>query len=221
MHSALEMLGFKKCYHMVEVFQHPEHIRLWQAAADGKPGAWDQLFEGYDATVDWPGCTFYKELMQKYPDAKVLLSLRDFERWYISASETIYPISKRFPINLVGPFLPRVGAQMRMVNTLVWDGTFHGRFQDRGHAREVFEAHIAEVKRVVPPERLLIYEVREGWEPLCRFLQVPVPQGVNFPHLNDSSQFNKRIKLVQLLSSLYLLTAMAILGGLLYWGLWG
>lgn len=215
--SALELLGFKKCYHMAEVFQHPEHVPIWQDAADGKPVQWDQLFQGYEATVDWPGCTFYRELMQLYPDAKVLLSVRDFERWYISASETIYPITQQFPTRLVGPLIPRMGRQIRMVNTLVWQNTFKGRFQERGYAREVFEAHIAEVKRVVPPERLLVYDVRQGWEPLCRFLNVPVPQGVNFPHLNDSEAFKRRIRAVQAFSYFCLLVALSGLGLLLYW----
>src|SRR4051812_1473786 len=75
--AALEMLGFGPCYHMSEVFAHPEHFALWTAAWRGQPIDWDALFHGYQATVDWPGCAFYQQLMRQYPDAKVLLSVRD------------------------------------------------------------------------------------------------------------------------------------------------
>src|SRR5690242_7699355 len=87
---ALEELGFGPCYHMIEVFQYPEHAKLWEAATQGKPIDWDQIFANYQATVDWPGCTFYADLMARYPDAKVLLSVRDPETWYESVMSTIY-----------------------------------------------------------------------------------------------------------------------------------
>lgn len=92
---ALEELGFEPCYHMSEVFTHPEHVELWRAAAQGEPVEWEQIFGGYRATVDWPACTFYGELMENYPDAKVILTVRDPQRWYESAYNTIYTIDRR------------------------------------------------------------------------------------------------------------------------------
>ena len=92
--AALETLGFGPCYHMIEVFEHPEHAGFWQAAWRGEPVDWDGLLGGYEAAVDWPACTFYEELLQRYPDARVLLSVRDPERWYESTRDTIYRISK-------------------------------------------------------------------------------------------------------------------------------
>ncbi len=80
--AALEELGFSRCYHMTDVFAHLEHARVWDDAARGLPVDWDTLFQGYQATVDWPGCAFYEEFMRRYPDAKVILSVRDPERWY-------------------------------------------------------------------------------------------------------------------------------------------
>ncbi len=189
--GALETLGFSKCYHMQEVFPNASHIPLWQAAADGHPVDWDKLFEGYQSTVDWPGATFYKELMAKYPDAKVVLSVRDPDAWYKSATDTIFKMSRMgYPMKLAPLFVPRLRRFIRMAPQLIWKNTFHDRFADKAYALSVFDAHIAEVKRVVPADRLLVYEVKQGWEPLCAFLGVPVP-AEPFPRLNDSAAFNQ------------------------------
>lgn len=190
--AALEQLGFSKCYHMMEVFARPDDVPRWQAAAAGEPIDWEGLFEGYQATVDWPGCTFYQELLAYYPDARVILSVRDPEAWYKSATDTIYKLQKRgFPMSLVPLVVPRLRRFIKMVRTVIWQNTFHNRFEDEGYALSVFSDHIAEVKRTVPPEKLLVFEVKEGWEPLCRFLEVPVPN-TPFPRLNDSATFRKR-----------------------------
>ena len=190
--GALEELGLNKCYHMKEVFANPTHAPIWQAAAEGKPVDWDALLEGYQATVDWPGCTFYQELMEKYPDAKVLLNVRDPEAWYKSMTETVYRVSKpSFPRSLVPLFVPRLRRFIRMSRKIIWKNTFKKPFEDKAYALKVFNDHIAEVKRVVPAEKLLVYEVKEGWEPLCAFLQVPVPDKP-FPRLNDSAAFNRQ-----------------------------
>ncbi|MDQ3247991.1 MAG: sulfotransferase family protein [Chloroflexota bacterium] len=189
---ALEALGYTKCYHMQEVFAHPSHVQTWTDAATGKPVDWDKLFTGYQATVDWPGCTFYRELMQHYPDAKVLLSVRDPENWYQSAYNTIFRVGRQFPMNQMPKIVPPLRRFIRMVDAIIWRGTFHGRFADKPYAIAVFNRHIEEVKQIVPPQRLLVYEVKEGWEPLCKFLGVPVPQGIPFPHANDTVQFQQQ-----------------------------
>lgn len=185
--TALEQLGCGPCYHMVEVFDKPRHVELWQAAAEGRPVDWGELFAGYNSAVDWPACSFYEQLMELYPEAKVLLTVRDPEKWYRSVMNTIYPTSKMEPES------PEVRAHRRMVNTLIWQGTFDGRTEDKQHAIAIFERHNEEVRRRVPAERLLVYEVKEGWEPLCRFLDVPVPVDKPFPRLNDTAEFQQRI----------------------------
>src|SRR5436853_403737 len=114
---ALEELGFDKCYHMREVMEHPQHAPIWTAAYNGRPVDWDALLRGYQATVDWPGCTFYKELMRQYPDAKVLLSVRDPEKWHTSALNTIFSIRQTSRMGLVRLFIPRMRRTFRMLDT--------------------------------------------------------------------------------------------------------
>ena len=191
--GALEELGLNRCYHMKEVFKNPTHAAIWRAAAEGKSVDWDALLEGYQATVDWPGCTFYQELMERYPDAKVLLNVRDPEAWYKSMTNTVYKMTQLgFPQSLIPRLVPRIRGLSKMAHILIWQNTFDKRFADKAHAVKVFSDHIAEVKRVVPAEKLLVYEVKEGWAPLCAFLEVPVPDEP-FPRLNDSAAFNQRL----------------------------
>jgi hypothetical protein len=198
---ALEELGFGPCYHMTEVFANPEHIESWKAAARGEPLDWDEVFRDYRATVDWPAAAFYEELMERYPDAKVILTVRDSERWYESARTTIYGIQKTAtspPFSLGALFLPRMKRMKRaalMAADLAWGDMFDGKFEDRRHAIEVFERWNEEVKERVPPDKLLVYEVKEGWGSLCEFLEVEVPKDKPFPHLNDAETFKRMIRL--------------------------
>lgn len=191
--TALEELGFGPCYHMIEVFAHIDHARTWDAAARGEPVDWDRLFEGYRATVDWPGCSFYRQLLAAYPEAKVVLTVRDPERWYDSARHTIYFVRHAFP-RWAAWIRPGIRVFRRMTDRVIWDGMFRGRFEDRAVAIEVFNRHNEQVRRDVPADRLLVYEVSQGWEPLCRFLGVPVPEGKPFPHVNDATEFRARIE---------------------------
>ncbi len=191
--AALEELGFAPCYHMVEVFQNPDVLPYWEAAIEGTLVDWNLIFGTYQATVDWPGCTFYAQLMQVYPAAKVLLSVRDFDSWYESARNTIYRASHRRP---TPEMLSAIDAEHlrsgMMIDTLIWQNTFHNRFEEKEYARSIFDQHYEEVKRKVPAEKLLIYNVKEGWEPLCTFLGVDVPQNKPFPRLNDRESFMGR-----------------------------
>jgi hypothetical protein len=197
---ALETLGFDPCYHMIEVFEHPEHAGFWQAAWRGKPADWDGVLGGYEAAVDWPACAFYEELMERNPDAKVILTVRDPERWYESTRSTIYELSMiatRSPLfRLVfGAIrLLRFGrvAMGNMAEEIIWEGTFGGRFEDKRHAIEVFNRHNEKVRRRVPQEKLLVYEVKEGWGTLCEFLGVEEPDEP-FPRLNDAAEMRRRI----------------------------
>jgi hypothetical protein len=204
---ALETLGFGPCYHMIEVFENPEHVGFWEAAWRGEPVDWDAFFADYEATVDWPACTFYGELLKRNPDAKVLLSVRDSEKWYGSTRTTIYELGKittgsclsRVVFAFVDLFVPGVFGIGRMGNEIIWEGTFDGRFEDKAHAIEVFERHNREVLRRIPEGQLLVYEVKQGWGPLCEFLGVEAPEEP-FPRLNDTAEMRRRIRAIRALA---------------------
>jgi hypothetical protein len=192
--KALEILGYGPCYHMEEVFFKPFHARRWAQACAGSPMDWDRLLRGYRATVDWPACTFYKELAATFPNAKIILTVRDPQRWYDSATATIYPVMLRFPLNHWGRRLPHVGDVGHMLDCLIWQGTFSGRFADRQYAIDVYNRHNQEVIETIPAERLLVFDVRDGWAPLCAFLGVPAPAGILFPHVNDRNEYWRRVR---------------------------
>jgi len=205
--AALETLGLDPCYHMTEVFAHPRHAEVWRSAWRGEPVDWDAILGPYEAAVDWPACTFYEELTERYPEAKVLLSVRDPDRWYESTRTTIYELSRviavsytaRVAFGLVSLLTFGGFARTEAGEEIIWKGTFDGRFEDKTHAIEVLERHNEEVKRRVPPERLLVYEVREGWGPLCGFLGLPEPDEP-FPHLNDAAEMRRGIRVLRALS---------------------
>jgi hypothetical protein len=173
---------------MLEVFERPEHIEVWDRAAGGERVDWGELFAAYRSAVDWPVCAFYRPLAEHYPQAKVILTVRDPERWYRSARETIFPIMTGSPAGDD----PVAHAQARMARKIIVEQTFDGRIDDREHALAVYERHTEEVRRTIPSERLLVYEVAAGWEPLCRFLGLPVP-AEPFPQVNTTEDFRRMI----------------------------
>jgi hypothetical protein len=197
--TALEMLGYNKCYHMVELMQNSDQIRYWEDLSEGKPIDWETLFHGYEAIVDFPGASFYPEILKQYPQAKVILTVRDAEQWYDSAVNTIYKASKpgllqKLLMSLIMPFSRRLRNLMRifdLVDKMVWSGDFQGKFFDKPFAVGVFNHYIDQVKQAVPADQLLVYEVKQGWDPLCRFLGVPVPDQP-FPRLNERAFFEEK-----------------------------
>lgn len=176
---ALEQLGFGPCYHMVEVFLHMEAAPLWMDAADGKPD-WNAIFNGYAATVDYPGCKFWRELSALYPEAKVLLSVRDPEQWFESTQATIFSPDSVKSLS---------ASPMRaLIEKTVWNA-FGDRIHDRDFMTDAFKQHNRDVQRTISSDRLLVYEVSQGWEPLCRFLDVPVPS-TPFPRKNSREEMS-------------------------------
>ena len=197
---ALETLALDPCYHMTEVFAHPEHAEFWVSAWRGEPVDWDGVLGNYEATADWPACTFYEELIERHPDARVILSIRDPERWYESVRNTIYELSVVLPrsplyrigYTLVSLLVFRGSRRFNLADEIIWQGTFDGRFEDKAYAIEVFERHNAEVQLSVPADKLLVYDVKQGWGPLCDFLGVEEPDEP-FPHANDAAQMRRRV----------------------------
>lgn len=209
--AALDQLGLGPCYHMTEIFVHPEHGPTWMAATAGQSVDWEAFLRDYGSAVDFPACSFYKEMMAAFPDAKVLLSVRDPERWYDSCIETIHAVVHTWPTSWFGPYIPRFKHVHRVSVKLIWEQMFEGRFLDRAFAIQRFKEHNEEVIRHVPPDRLLVFDVKQGWAPLCEFFGLPIPS-TPFPHLNDTAEFKSVIRKMQLGQ----IAALAALAGGLY-----
>ena len=200
--AALEELGFGPSYTLSEVFRNPEHAKVWETArgTGGEGVDWEGFLAGYGVAVDWPACSFYEELMEAFPEAPVILTVRDPKPWYESTRSTIYelrrlthgPLPVRAAFRLAEPFVPGVAGTVRLADHLVWEDTFDGRFDDRAYAMEVFERHNEAVRRRVPPQRLLVFDVRDGWAPLCDFFGVEAPDRP-FPRLNEAREMRRTL----------------------------
>jgi hypothetical protein len=195
--SALDALGLGPCDHMREVITQPRRIRQWLRIGQGAAPDWDQLFAGYRSAVDWPVATYWRELAAAYPDAKLVLTVRDPQSWYDSTRRTIFqqvidpPAGFRnAAFRLVATLSPNMRAYLKMVHATILQPVFDGRVADREYAVSVFERHIEQVRAEIPAQRLLIYRVADGWEPLCEFLGLPVPD-MPFPHDNTAETFNR------------------------------
>lgn len=189
--TALERLGFDRCFHMMEVFANPEKAPVFTAASRGEPVDWDAVFDGYRATVDWPACVFWRDLMAAYPDAKVLLSVRPAGSWLKSFKDTIYELMTRLPT--LSPDPPaELGAIAEMAGRTVCDRSFGPGFAEMDDEAlvDAFERHNQSVRDGVPADRLLEFDVAQGWAPLCRFLGVDVPDEP-FPNVNDKAEFRR------------------------------
>lgn len=182
MKLALEQLGFGPCYHMTELLGDMQRLPAWLRVADGEPD-WDAIFAGFAATVDFPACSHWRELAAHYPDAKVLLTVRDPDSWFDSVNQTIFSAPMRARV---------IGSPLeKLFDHSVWH-EFGDRIEDRDFMTAAFQRHVADVERAIPAERLLVYEIGQGWGPLCAFLGVPVPDEP-FPHTNSRDEMLQMI----------------------------
>lgn len=183
---ALDRLGFGPCYHMAEIFLHPEHANAWMSLARGESRDFDAVLGNYRSAVDWPVVNFYRALADANPSAKVVLTERDAESWYESMRATIFG---RMTLDVTGVEYPD---QLRMAQFVVGEKTFAGRF-DKDHAIAVYERHNEDVRRAIVPERLLVFSGAMDWTPLCEFLGVGVPDEP-YPKTNTSEEFRGRAR---------------------------
>lgn len=181
--AALEILGFSPVYHTTDLLISPKDIDVWEATLQGQAVDWRAFFAKYEV-ADFPAALFYKEIINAHPEAKVMISVRDPEKWFASASGMLDQLDS---INLPIPHVQRV---KRFMNTYAVNGLFEGRAKDKEFMVQFFEKHVEGVKQFVPADRLLIYNVIEGWQPLCDFMGVAVPQQP-FPHENSGSGFKE------------------------------
>jgi hypothetical protein len=194
--AALERLGFGPCFHGRHVLDHPDRLPTWQAAAAGAPVDWSALFAGYSSSVDWPGAAFWRPLAEAFPNAKLILTVRDADSWYDSVSATIFRMFGDGPpdarVAEARLLVPGLGTFTAFHRQMIWSGFFGGRFTDREYAIRVYEEHNAAVRRAIPGDRLLTISPGDGWAPLCSFLGVAVPPDP-YPHLNDPRGFWARV----------------------------
>ena len=191
--AALETLGYAPCYHFVEILQprsgyNEGHRKAWVRFMKGRAAMdWRWLFERYDATLDFPTCFFYRELMEAFPEAKVLLTVRDPERWFESFAAMHRALRR---IRFAGLYSPNVRA-IHSIGKRV-NRRLGSERPDREAWIAAFERHNREVVETVPADRLLVYEVGQGWEPLCTFLGRPIP-AEPYPHLNEGDALQSRV----------------------------
>jgi hypothetical protein len=195
--TALEKLGFEKCYHMVEILKSFRDMKYWTEIMRGGKAEWEALFNGYQAALDWPVAAYYRDLMTVYPDAKVILTVRDPHSWHRSIMTTLYQAQRKSVVRLTR-IIPPLHRFLHAMEYAIWQDLFQDKLEDKDYAIKVFNKHIEEVKRVVPPERLLIFEARQGWEPLCSFLNVPVPVDQPYPHRHNGTPMRRFLKYTNL-----------------------
>jgi len=183
---ALNRLGVGPCHHMEEVLHNmPVHVPLWVKAIADQPD-WPAIYAGYESAVDWPTACFFRELAEEYPTARFVLTRRDPERWADSFSATIYKLlSERHQAP------EDVRAWLEMAHDVIVKTGFPDGLDQDGLAA-AFEAHNQAVIETIPADRLLIFEVKQGWDPLCEFLGVPVPDE-DFPRTNHREEFWDRV----------------------------
>ncbi|GLJ34737.1 hypothetical protein SUGI_0698980 [Cryptomeria japonica] len=180
--EALTILGFS-CHHASEMFKN-NHTDLWIDILSSKSDDWKHIFSGYTATLDMPSVAVYQKLMEVCPDAKIILTVRDKEAWYQSVKDTLYALFKK--PNMLS------ASELAIARLTLWEGLFE-RFEDREYAMSVYEDHVEAVKNYVPANKLLVFNVKEGWAPLCDFLGLAPPHpDTLFPHCNDTAQFYER-----------------------------
>mgnify|MGYP001825986741 FL=1 len=187
--DALEQLGFGPCHHMYEVIENPPQVAFWQDIAAGRPVDWNTVFHGYTSQVDWPGAHVWRELATAFPDAKVLHTRRPEASWVKSFSRTIGKLMYTYQTMELPPHIKDM---MDATSHLITTETFKTRLDDQEGLLAAYRQWTEDVMAAIPQERLLVFDVAEGWEPLCAFLDVPVPD-TPFPHQNVRADFWDRL----------------------------
>ncbi len=193
--AALEELGAGPCFHMIDLIigeNKERDLPYWIKIGNGEPVDWHEVFEPWESTVDWPACSRWEELIEVFPEAPVLLNVRDFEGWYRSCENTILAVKEAAMAGELAedpnrdPPSPELWG---VIEQLIWQGDFQGRFKDKDRTRRMYEERIETIKATVPPERLTVWELGlDGWEPLAEMLGVEAPDK-EFPRLHDTNEF--------------------------------
>jgi len=174
--------------------ERPDHLEAWVEAFEQdnlQPETARWLLEGFRAGVDWPLCCWHTQLATMYPQAKVLLTVRDPVAWFSSFSHITTSITRLLMQPPYSWFFDLVArkhvANLRKAETIEFGingGMRKAVRAGKEQAVAFFKDHTEQVKASVPPERLLVFDVKQGWEPLCTFLNLPLPN-LPFPKIND------------------------------------
>jgi Sulfotransferase domain len=192
--QALEQIGAGPCFHMIDLIQGENRDRdlpYWIRIANGEEVDWHEVFEPWESTVDWPACTPWRALVNAFPDAVCLLNHRDFDGWYRSCENTILAVKKAAMAGEIAEDSSREQPSPELwgvIEKLVWQGDFQGRFEDREWVRDMYYERIETIEREIPSDRLVVWKLGDGWEPICEKLGVDVPDEP-FPHLHDTNEF--------------------------------
>ncbi|MFJ5265753.1 sulfotransferase family protein [Streptomyces sp. NPDC088387] len=190
--AALDRLGLGPSFHMFDIVGDARRLEQWERiVCDGETPDWAAVFDGYRSAVDGPCALYYRQLSQAFPDAKLILTVRDADSWYRSTHDTLYQFALRAKADPPPPGSPPARL-LRITSAMVWDGLFGGRFADKDHAIDVYHRHNAEVVDALGAGNVLVYDVRQGWEPLCDFLGTDVP-AEPFPRTNDTASMRRRV----------------------------
>ncbi|MDE3175185.1 MAG: sulfotransferase family protein [Pseudomonadota bacterium] len=176
--EALNLLGAGPCHHMFEVNRDEGQRAAWRALAKGAKPDWEALFQGFSSCVDWPSAFYWRELIEHFPAAKVVLTYRSSEGWWASFEQTILA------------YIKRVEDRGSLVVTLIADQVFGGRPDDKAHAIAVYEAHVRAVLDAVPADRLHVHRLGDGWPALCAHLGAPIPE-TPYPSRNSAADIRQ------------------------------
>ena len=191
--AALEELGAGPCLHMIDLIRNNELIAPWHDAAIEGDVDFDRMFAGFESTIDWPGCSYWRELIEHHPDTPVLLNYREFDGWYKSVQNTIVAVREASQKGELKPDANRPAPPpelWQVIGTLIYERDFQGKFEDEEWMRDMYYARIEEIKATVPAERLTLFKLEDqpGWAPIADMLGVEAPQ-TEFPHLHDTDEF--------------------------------
>jgi len=195
--QALGELGAGPCFHMIDLIQDPSKVGPWHAAVFEGEMDWDAMFDGFESTIDWPGCTLWRDLIDAFPEAKVLLNYRDFDAFYRSLETTVYALRKAAKEGTLEPDASRpqpVPELWEIIDELIFARDLQGSIEDRERVREICEQRLEEIQSTVPADRLTVWKLGDGWGPLCEMLDVHEPEH-EFPHLHEAAEFRAKFGL--------------------------